>query len=85
MQSFYLPQPVLSGLDKSYRNFFWNKDNLSKTTNLIGWDKICLPKAYGGLGIRKANVNNVALQMKLLWKLIKVKDNLWVSLVKKIF
>ncbi|XP_057250731.1 uncharacterized protein LOC130591430 [Beta vulgaris subsp. vulgaris] len=83
MQNFYLLKPILSSLDKSYRNFFWNKDNLNKTANLIGWDKICLPKQYGGLGIRKVDVNNVALQMKLLWKLIKLKDNLWVNLVKK--
>ena len=67
MQSFYLPQSILSGLDKSYRNFFWNKDPLAKSANLIGWNKVCLPKIYGGLGIRKADVNNVALQMKLLW------------------
>ena len=66
MQSFYLPQATLSGLDKSYRNFFWNKDPLAKSANLIGWSKVCIPKMYEGLGIRKADVKNVSLQMKLL-------------------
>lgn len=66
MQSFYLPKPILSSLNKFYKNFFWNKDNLNKTAILIGWDSICLPKQYGVLGIRKVEVNNVALHMKLL-------------------
>ena len=66
MQAFSLPPTILSSLDKSYRNFFWNKPRLSKSPKLIGWDKICQPKKYGGLGIRKAKINNVALQFKLL-------------------
>ena len=66
MQSFLLPKIILSKLDSYYRNFFWNKDSNSKTSNLIGWDRICTPLPYGGLGFRKTCVNNIANQMKLL-------------------
>lgn len=83
MQSFLLPKSLLSGLDRIYRNFFWNKAADVKSPNLIGWDRICTPKAAGGLGFRKADVNNKALQMKLLWHIIKEDNNLWVTLIRK--
>ena len=83
MQSFLLPKSILFKLDKTYRNFFWNKDIANKSPNLIGWDRICQPKEEGGLGFRKASVNNQALQMKLLWRVIKNDANLWVQLVRK--
>lgn len=35
--------------------------------------------------IRRAKPNNMALQMKLLWKLVKGHPSLWVELVKKIY
>ena len=82
MQSFSLPSVILSSLDKSYRNFLWNKSAGSKSPNLIGWDKVCQPKIYGGLGVRKASINNQALQLKLLWKIIRMPDNLLVKLVR---
>jgi len=68
MQSFQLPTKVHDQLDQINRCFFWNKDKNYKP--LIGWDKICLPKASGGLGIRKSKDMNDSLQMKLLWKIL---------------
>lgn len=83
MQSFLLPKSILLNLNRTYRNFFWNKDNANTSPNLIGWDRICKPKSAGGLGFRKASINNQALQMKLLWWIIKEDNNLWVQLVCK--
>ncbi|XP_057246695.1 uncharacterized protein LOC130589452 [Beta vulgaris subsp. vulgaris] len=57
--------------------------NLSASPNLIGWDRICKPKCFGGIGLRKAEVNNIALQLKLLWKLLKDNNSFWVKLVHK--
>ncbi|XP_048502732.1 uncharacterized protein LOC125498547 [Beta vulgaris subsp. vulgaris] len=83
MQSFLLPKHILENLDKTYKIFFWNKDHLNKSPNLIGWERICKPKAAGGSGFRTAEVSNHALQMKLLWRIIKDDNNLWVCLVRK--
>lgn len=52
-------------------------------TNLIAWDKKFKPKFFGGRGIRKANVNNIALQLKLLWRNLKDSDNIWVFMVTR--
>lgn len=37
----------------------------------------------GGLGFRKAKVTNLGFQLKLLWKIIAIPDNFWVTLVHK--
>lgn len=50
---------------------------------MIGWNKVCQSKSAGGVGLRKAEVNNVALQLKLLWRLISSDDNMWVQLMKR--
>lgn len=81
MQSFTLPSTLNSKLDKVYRQFFWNRDTFSKAPNLISWDRICKPKCLGGLGFRKAEVNNKAMQLKLLWRIITYPSNFWVQLV----
>ena len=83
MQSFLLPTANTTKIDKINRNFLWNKDENSSSPNLIGLDKVCQPKCYGGLGLRKASVNNIALQLKLLWRIIKDPNNMWVLMVSK--
>ena len=47
----------------------------------MSWDMICTPKSEGGLRIHKAEDLNNALQMKLLWKLLTDKDNIWVRTI----
>lgn len=79
MQSFMLNNKVHNELDKTNRNFFWNKDANYKP--LIGWDRICKPKAFGGLGIQKSSHMNQALQMKLIWKILAEPHNIWVRIV----
>lgn len=49
MQSFSLLGGVLQDLDKINRIFLWNKSPDCKSANLIGWDKVCQPKCFGGL------------------------------------
>ena len=78
MQIFSLPKKILVKLDANYRNFFWNKDNSAKSKNLIGWNKVCQPKVFGGVGFRKTEVNNVALEVDCNSRVFKqgsLKDN----------
>ena len=81
MQSFLLPSNIHKELDQVNRSFLWNKGPEHKP--LIGWDKICKPKSLGGLGIRKSEHMNKALQMKLLWKIIAEPNNIWVRIVNE--
>jgi len=60
MQCFQLPSAVTTQLDRINRDFLWKKSNTEKGLHLIAWDKICMPKVKGGLGLRKAKAINKA-------------------------
>ena len=44
-------------IEKLQRDFLWGDPK----THLLGWDKVCMPIANGGLGIRKLTTFNKAL------------------------
>jgi len=60
MQCFQLPQATLDQLNRTHRKFFWKTSSSEKGLPLVAWDKICLPKAKGGLGLRKSEAVNQA-------------------------
>ena len=60
---FTIPSHVANKIEKIQRDFLWGDSNV----HLVGWDKVCAPKANGGLGIRKLTMFNKALLGKWLW------------------
>lgn len=51
-------------MEKIQRYFLWMGDERNKRYPLVAWDKVCLPKKNGGLGIRKLIHLNKALLAK---------------------
>ena len=83
MQSFLLPKGILDQIDKINKLFFWNKLQTDQYHPLIGWDRICSSLDEGGLGIKTAEQMNIALQMKLIWKIKTEPSNIWVKLIQE--
>ena len=54
-------------MEKILRDFLWTSVEGKKRYPLVAWDKFCLSKRYGGLGIRKLTHLNRALLEKKLW------------------
>ena len=54
---FTIPTHVANKIEKLQRDFLWSDSK----THLLGWDKVCLPIAKGGLGIRNLTTFNKAL------------------------
>ena len=79
MQCYKLPTRVTDQLDRLHRDFFWKNSSSHKGLPLVAWDKICRPKALGGLGLRKTLAVNTAFMAKLGWKMITQPENLWVQ------
>jgi hypothetical protein len=59
---FILPKKVIRIIEQKINKFLWNgKDTNAKAK--VAWDKVCLPKSEGGLGLRKLDVWNCAAML----------------------
>ena len=54
---FTIPTHVANRIEKLQRDNLWSDSK----THLLGWDKVCMPIANGGLGIRKLTTFKEAL------------------------
>ncbi|GJT54570.1 probable kinetochore protein NUF2 [Tanacetum coccineum] len=52
---------------------------LMKGKAKVAWEVACLPKDDGGLGIRRLEHFNSALMVSHVWKLLSLKESLWVK------
>lgn len=78
---FILPQALIDQITRACRNFLWGGTADYKKPPYISWDTICLPKKFGGLGLKHFGLWNKACMAKLVWMIAMKKDNLWVKWV----
>ncbi|KAL7228890.1 hypothetical protein ACSBR2_007559 [Camellia fascicularis] len=82
MQTLTLPGSICNDIDKLNRNFLWGDTDTSKKVHLVKWTNVCQSKKMGGLGLRRAKSQNLALLAKLGWKILIKKDCLWVKVLE---
>ncbi|XVF36663.1 hypothetical protein REPUB_Repub19eG0076600 [Reevesia pubescens] len=83
MQTTSLPDFVTSEIDKLMRTFLWGGTTGNKKMHMISWEKVCLPKEQGGLGLRNTKTINQAFLAKLGWLILQDKESLWIEVMKK--
>lgn len=81
MQCFLLPSSIHSQLDQINKNFLWGSYDDTNHGQLLKWDLVVQPKAYGGLGTSKARIKNQTLLVKLGWRLIQEKATPWAKIL----
>nr|GEW24782.1 reverse transcriptase zinc-binding domain-containing protein [Tanacetum cinerariifolium] len=54
---------------------------MRKGKSKVAWEVVCLPKDEGGLGLRRLDHFNKALMVSHIWKLLSLKESLWVKWV----
>ena len=63
---FTIPKAVAIRLEHIQRNFLWGSSVECFKYPLVTWEKVCLSREFGGLGIRKLVPSNQALLGKWL-------------------
>lgn len=81
MQVVWYPQYICEFIDRCIRGFIWRGNN-SRRVHLVNWDVITEPKEGGGLRVRVARNHNINILGKLVWDLLHLNNQLWVSLLR---
>ena len=74
---FTIPKAVAIRLERIQRNFLWGSSVECFKYPLVAWEKVCLPRELGGLGIRNFVSFNQALLGKWLWRYGHEITHLW--------
>lgn len=77
MQTTSIPVGVCDAMDKKIRAFVWGSKAGERKVHLLDWETVTLPRAQGGLGLRKSRNMNRAFLAKMGWRMAKEKNNLW--------
>ncbi|XP_075669718.1 uncharacterized protein LOC142639417 [Castanea sativa] len=83
MQCTQLLGRILEVIDQVNRNFLWGSLDSTRKMHWIGWNKVTKPKEEGGLGLQTAKGRNIALLVKLNWRLDTEKEALWAKALRQ--
>ncbi|XP_062093552.1 uncharacterized protein LOC133799565 [Humulus lupulus] len=85
MSIFVLPQSIIKEVERLCRGFLWGVNGNMSKIHMDSWAKVCLPKAYGGLGFRNGQIWNYAILAKYMWAISEKHDLLWVKWINSIY
>lgn len=81
--SYYkIPGWAATKIDRIRRNFFWGHTEDRRQICWIAWDKVCVPKERGGMGILNIRIFNESLLAKWWWKLLAHPESPWSSIIR---
>jgi len=76
---FKAPSSIISKLETLFKKFLWGGGVESRKIYWVHWDKVCLEKEEGGLGIENLKIFNLALLGKWEWRIHTQKNSMWVK------
>jgi hypothetical protein len=71
---------VIRAIKTLQHNFLWHEYQSNKKWALVGWDKLCMPKNQGGLGLRDPGKLNQVMGAKIWWRWLKAPTTAWASI-----
>lgn len=80
-----LPKSIIKSIIGVCRAFLWKGKEDFGGPGAVAWDKICLPKAYGGLGFRCIGRWNRAALFKQVWAVANKEDSLWLRWINHVY
>ncbi|KAJ7961972.1 reverse transcriptase [Quillaja saponaria] len=82
MQTTMLPVAICHQIDRIQRNFLWEDSTKHHKMHLVNWDQVCLPKEFGGLGLKEMTETNLVLLAQLMKGIKFLKEGTWWRLGK---
>uniref|UniRef100_A0A803Q9D7 Reverse transcriptase domain-containing protein n=1 Tax=Cannabis sativa TaxID=3483 RepID=A0A803Q9D7_CANSA len=75
---------IIKEVERLCRDFLWGIKGEICKINLASWDKVFLPKAYGGLGFKSGPNWNRSILGKFIWAIMDKHGILWVKWINNI-
>ncbi|XP_074300593.1 uncharacterized protein LOC141631876 [Silene latifolia] len=82
---FLLPKAIIHKVESICRAYLWSGTKEHHKAPAVAWDKCCLPKNQGELGILNCYNWNIATLGKYIWWVANKKDCLWVRWVHHLY
>ena len=82
MSCFKILESLCDDLTSMIRNFWWDQKSEERKIPWVSWEKICEPKAGGGLGFKNLKCFNLALLAKQGWRFQLAQDSLVFRVLK---
>ncbi|KAE8729921.1 Peptidyl-prolyl cis-trans isomerase FKBP15-3 [Hibiscus syriacus] len=77
-----LPQAIVNNIEQLCSRFFWKGTDKAATRARVSWQKICLAKSEGGLGLKDIKTWNKACMIQLIRTILEGEGSLWVAWIK---
>jgi hypothetical protein len=74
------PKHVIRAIRNLQRNFLRHGHQPNKKWALVNWDKLCMPKRQGGLGLRDSGKLNQVMGAKIWWRWLKTPTMSWAQI-----
>ncbi|XP_019175759.1 PREDICTED: uncharacterized protein LOC109171082 [Ipomoea nil] len=81
MSIYLLPVTLCMALERLMNRYWWGQSGSQNSIHWMSWDRMCVPKKFGGMGFKRIREFNIALLAKQGWRLLTSTE----SLVARVF
>lgn len=82
MSIFLIPSGICEAIEKVMNGYWWGRGSNGKGISWMAWDKLCDPKAGGGLGMKRLKEFNVSMLAKQGWRILNNVNPLVSAIMK---
>jgi hypothetical protein len=83
MSVFLLPGSLINDIEKMLNSFWWGHNSAnSRGLHWLSWERLSVPKVFGGMGFKGLKAFNMAMVGKQAWKLVSSPESLITRLLK---